>query len=41
MFEITTAPGEVNAWSEVRLPFEPKGEMLQFRQQHQSDAAGQ
>jgi hypothetical protein len=25
--------GEVNAWSEVRLPFEPKGEMLEFRQQ--------
>lgn len=33
MFEITTAPGEVNAWSELRLPFEPKGGMLQFRQQ--------
>lgn len=33
MFEIITAPGEVNAWSEVRLPFEPKGEMFQFRQQ--------
>jgi hypothetical protein len=33
VFEVTTAPGEVNAWSQVRLPFEPKGEMLQFRQQ--------
>jgi len=32
VFEITTAPGEVNAWSENRLPFQPKGEMLEFRQ---------
>lgn len=32
MFEITIDSGEVNAWSEVRLPFEPKGEMLKFRQ---------
>jgi hypothetical protein len=33
VFEITTVPGEVNAWSEIRLPFEPKGEMVRFRQQ--------
>jgi hypothetical protein len=32
VFEITRGPGEVNAWSEVRLPFQPKGEMLEFRQ---------
>jgi hypothetical protein len=32
VFEITSGPGEVNAWSEVRLPFRPKGEMLEFRQ---------
>lgn len=32
MFEITSGGGEVNAWSEVRLPFEPTGEMLEFRQ---------
>jgi hypothetical protein len=32
VFEITSGPGEVNAWSEVRLPFQPKGEMLEFRQ---------
>jgi hypothetical protein len=32
VFEITSDPGEVNAWSEVRLPFQPKGEMLEFRQ---------
>jgi len=32
VFEITSGPGEVNAWSEVRLPFQPKGEMLKFRQ---------
>jgi hypothetical protein len=31
VFEIMTAPGEVNAWSDVRLPFQPKGEMLEFR----------
>jgi hypothetical protein len=31
VFEITRGPGEVNAWSEVRLPFQPKGEMLEFR----------
>jgi hypothetical protein len=33
VLEITTAPGQVSGWSEVRLPFEPKGEMLRFRQQ--------
>lgn len=33
VFNITTSPCEVNAWSEVRLPFEPEGEMLEFRQQ--------
>lgn len=33
MFEIRSGDGEVNAWSEVRLPFEPKGEMLKFRKQ--------
>jgi hypothetical protein len=33
MFTITTASGEVNAWSEARLPFQPKGEMLEFRHQ--------
>lgn len=32
VFAITNGPGEVNAWSEVRLPFQPKGEMLEFRQ---------
>jgi hypothetical protein len=32
VFQITSGPGEVNAWSQVRLPFQPKGEMLEFRQ---------
>jgi hypothetical protein len=32
VFAITNGPGEVNAWSEVRLPFQPKGEMFEFRQ---------
>jgi hypothetical protein len=33
MFTVTVAPSEVNAWSEARLSFLPKGEMLEFRQQ--------
>lgn len=33
VFEITNGPSEVNAWSEVRLPLQPKGDMLEFRQQ--------
>src|SRR5689334_22117958 len=32
VFAIANGPGEVSAWSEVRLPFQPKGEMLEFRQ---------
>lgn len=31
MFEIAVGPSEVNAWSDVRLPFEPKEAMVEFR----------